>query len=39
VVRGLVENAYFMSEGQILAVGTPSELMADPKLAEVYFGI
>jgi branched-chain amino acid transport system permease protein len=39
VVRGLVEEAYFMSEGKVLAYGEPSALMADPKLAEVYFGI
>jgi len=39
VVRGLVDKAYFMSEGKVLSYGEPSELMADPKLAEVYFGI
>ncbi|MCX5916886.1 MAG: branched-chain amino acid ABC transporter ATP-binding protein/permease [Deltaproteobacteria bacterium] len=39
VVRGLVEEAYFMSEGRVLAHGEPSALMADPKLAEVYFGV
>jgi branched-chain amino acid transport system permease protein len=39
VVRGLTQNAYFMSEGKIMAYGTPAELMANPKLAEVYFGI
>lgn len=39
VVRGLVKRAYFMSEGKILAEGDPEKLMADPKLAEVYFGI
>jgi len=39
VVRGLVRKAYFMSEGKVLAYGEPSELMANPKLAEVYFGI
>jgi branched-chain amino acid transport system permease protein len=39
VVRGLVEEAYFMSEGRILAYGEPASLMADPKLAEVYFGM
>ncbi len=39
VVRGLVEEAYFMSEGQVLAYGEPAALMADPRLAEVYFGI
>lgn len=38
VVRGLVEKTYFMSEGKILAYGKPTELMADPKLVEVYFG-
>jgi len=39
VVRGLVEKAYFMGEGRVLAYGEPASLMADPKLAEVYFGI
>jgi len=39
VVRGLVEEAYFMGEGRVLAYGDPASLMADPKLAEVYFGI
>ena len=39
VVRGLVENAYFMSDGEILAHGQIHELIADPKLAVVYFGI
>ncbi len=39
VVRGLVEEAYFMGEGRVLAKGDPASLMADPRLAEVYFGI
>jgi branched-chain amino acid transport system permease protein len=39
VVRGLVEEAYFMGEGRVLAYGDPASLMADPKLAEVYFGM
>jgi branched-chain amino acid transport system permease protein len=39
VVRGLVEEAYFMGEGRVLANGDPASLMADPRLAEVYFGI
>jgi branched-chain amino acid transport system permease protein len=39
VVRGLVERAYFMSEGKVLACGAPIDLMNDPKLVEVYFGI
>ena len=39
VVRGLVEEAYFMGEGTVLANGDPASLMANPRLAEVYFGI
>lgn len=39
VVRGLVEEAYFMGEGRVLASGDPASLMANPRLAEVYFGI
>ncbi len=38
VVRGLVKETYFMSEGRVLAHGDPAALMKDPKLAEVYFG-
>jgi ABC-type branched-subunit amino acid transport system ATPase component/ABC-type branched-subunit amino acid transport system permease subunit len=39
VVRGLVKRAYFMSEGKVLAYGPPAQLMADPQLAEAYFGL
>ncbi len=39
VVRGLAEKAYFMSDGKILAYDSPLELMKNPKLSEVYFGI
>lgn len=39
VIRDLAEMVYFMNEGQIIASGTPEELMANPKLAEVYFGV
>jgi hypothetical protein len=28
-----------MGEGRVLAYGDPGSLMADPKLAEVYFGM
>ena len=38
VVRGIADYAYFMDEGQVIASGTPAELMANPKLTEVYFG-
>jgi ABC-type lipopolysaccharide export system ATPase subunit len=34
-----VEQAYFMSEGRILACGEPAKLMADSALSQVYFGI
>lgn len=38
VVRGVVDIAYFMSEGKILDFGTPAELMSNPELIKVYFG-
>jgi branched-chain amino acid transport system permease protein len=38
IVRGVAELTYFLSEGRVIAVGTPSELMADRELAQIYFG-
>lgn len=38
VIREIADNVYFMNEGQIIASGTPAELMVNPKLAEIYFG-
>jgi branched-chain amino acid transport system permease protein len=38
IVRGVAELTYFLSEGRVMAVGTPSKLMADRRLAEIYFG-
>ncbi len=38
IVKDLVDKAYFMSDGKILAYETPEELMRDRKLTEVYFG-
>jgi ABC-type branched-subunit amino acid transport system ATPase component len=38
VVRDLSDITFFLSEGKVLASGTPSDLMADPKLTELYFG-
>ncbi|MBL7208970.1 MAG: branched-chain amino acid ABC transporter ATP-binding protein/permease [Dehalococcoidia bacterium] len=38
VVRGVADTAHFMAEGRVIASGTPAELMADRKLAEMYFG-
>jgi len=39
VVKTVADLAYFLSEGKVIAVGTPDELLADPKLTKIYFGI
>jgi len=39
VVRGVSDTVYFMAEGKKIAQGSAEELMADPKLAEIYFGV
>jgi branched-chain amino acid transport system permease protein len=38
VVKNIADFAYFLAEGQVIATGVPAKLMADPKLAELYFG-
>jgi branched-chain amino acid transport system permease protein len=38
LVRGVSDTVYFMAEGQKIAQGKAEQLMADPKLAEIYFG-
>jgi branched-chain amino acid transport system permease protein len=38
VVTAIAEHAYFMEAGHIIAEGRPDELMADRRLAEIYFG-
>jgi branched-chain amino acid transport system ATP-binding protein/branched-chain amino acid transport system permease protein len=38
VVTAIAEHAYFMEAGHIIAEGRPEELMADRRLAEIYFG-
>lgn len=38
VVTAVADRAYFMDAGRIIAEGRPEELMADPRLAEIYFG-
>ncbi|MBI4560459.1 MAG: branched-chain amino acid ABC transporter ATP-binding protein/permease [Candidatus Rokubacteria bacterium] len=38
VIKGLADPVVFLNEGQAIAVGTPAEIMADPKLADIYFG-
>jgi len=39
VVREISDTVYFMAEGRKIAQGSAEELMADPKLGEIYFGI
>jgi len=38
VVKGIADWTYFLAQGHVVATGTPSELMSDAKLAEIYFG-
>jgi len=38
VVTAVADRAYFMDAGRIIAEGRPEELMADPRLGEIYFG-
>ncbi|MBI4634871.1 MAG: branched-chain amino acid ABC transporter ATP-binding protein/permease [Candidatus Rokubacteria bacterium] len=38
VVTAIADHAYFMEAGRIIAEGRPEELMADRRLAEIYFG-
>ena len=39
VVRGVSDTVYFMAEGRRIAHGSAEELMADPKLGKIYFGV
>lgn len=39
VVREISDTVYFMAEGRKIAQGSAEELMADPKLGEIYFGV
>ncbi len=39
VVRGVSDTVYFMAEGKRIAQGKAEDLMADPKLGEIYFGV
>jgi branched-chain amino acid transport system ATP-binding protein/branched-chain amino acid transport system permease protein len=39
VVRGVSDTVYFMAEGKSIAQGGAEELMADPELSEIYFGV
>ncbi len=35
---GICDRAYILNEGAVLARGTPSHILADPKVREVYLG-
>lgn len=35
---GIVQRAYILSDGRVLAAGNAQEILADPKVREVYLG-
>jgi branched-chain amino acid transport system permease protein len=39
VIRAIVDEVVFMDQGQILAKGSPDEIMNTPELTEIYFGL
>ncbi|MGO9021274.1 MAG: ABC transporter permease subunit [Syntrophobacteraceae bacterium] len=39
VVEGVSDTVYFMAAGQVIAKGSAGELMSNPKLGEIYFGV
>ena len=38
VIRGLSDRVAFLDSGEAIADGTPDAIMADPRLADLYFG-
>jgi ABC-type branched-subunit amino acid transport system ATPase component len=38
VIQAMVEEIVFLNEGQVIARGTPEEIMNAPDLAQIYFG-
>ncbi|KRT68368.1 MAG: branched-chain amino acid transport system ATP-binding protein, partial [Candidatus Rokubacteria bacterium CSP1-6] len=38
VIKGLSERVVFLDGGEAIATGTPETIMADPRLADLYFG-
>lgn len=38
VVQRIADEVLFLHQGTLLAQGTPSQIIADPALAEIYFG-
>jgi len=39
VIKGLADHVVFLDEGRAIASGTAGEIMADPGLADIYFGV
>lgn len=39
VIRNIADQVIFMAEGTVVASGPPDVVMADRKLAEIYFGV
>ncbi|HEY6434370.1 MAG TPA: ABC transporter ATP-binding protein, partial [Acetobacteraceae bacterium] len=38
VVQQIADEVLFLHQGHLLAQGAPADIIADPKLAEIYFG-
>ena len=38
VVQQIADDVLFLHQGNLMAQGSPAEIIADPKLAEIYFG-
>jgi ABC-type branched-subunit amino acid transport system permease subunit/ABC-type branched-subunit amino acid transport system ATPase component len=38
VIKGLSDRVVFLDGGEAIAAGDPATIMADPKLADIYFG-
>ncbi|MGA9869168.1 MAG: ABC transporter ATP-binding protein [Acetobacteraceae bacterium] len=38
VVQKIADEVLFLHQGRLLAQGSPEQIIADPKLAEIYFG-
>lgn len=38
IVRQIADDVLFFHRGTLMAQGTPDDIIADPKLAEIYFG-
>jgi ABC-type branched-subunit amino acid transport system ATPase component len=38
VVQQIADDVLFLHQGHLMAQGTPQQIIADPALAEIYFG-